>query len=65
MTSGFDTDSGLQLVRKFQLDSDSFRLKVTQTVYNKGDESVRQCFRVRTLAIHGGVAVVPCDSKSA
>lgn len=63
MQSVVDSKSGLQVERKFVLHESSSRLTVTQTVSNKGDQSVRQCFWSRTLAVHGGVAIVPCDSS--
>ncbi len=63
MTSVVDSKSGLQVVRKFALHETSSRLTVTQTVTNKSAEPVRQCFWSRTLAVHGGVSIVPCDSK--
>jgi hypothetical protein len=63
MSSIVDSKSGLQVVRKFTLHETTSRLTITQTVTNEGDELVRQCFWSRTLAVHGGVTVVPCDSN--
>ncbi len=62
MTSQVDPDSGLQVVRVFQLDESTSQLTITQNVTNKGRDTVRQCYWSRTLAVHGGVAIVPCDA---
>lgn len=62
MTSVVDPDSGMQVSRTINLAEDSSRLTVTQTVFNRGSETVRQCYWSRTFANHGGIAVVPCDS---
>lgn len=61
MTSKLDPKTKIQVTRDFKLAKDSTRLTVTQTVENKSDKPVRQCYWSRTFAIHGGVAVVPCD----
>jgi hypothetical protein len=37
-------------------------LTFTQTVFNRGQKTVRQCYWSRTFANHGGIAIVPCDS---
>lgn len=63
MVSVIDPDSQMQVTREFQLDEASSRLRIKQTVTNKGSEPLRQCFWSRTFAIHGGIAIVPCNSQ--
>lgn len=59
MTSQFDPKSGVRLVRHFQLDHQSSRLRCTQTIINESDHPVNLCHWSRTFAVGGGVAVVP------
>lgn len=59
MTSQFDPTSGVRLVRQFQLDHQSSRLRCTQTIINESDRPVNLCHWSRTFAVGGGVAVVP------
>jgi len=63
MVSRKDSKSGLQVQRTFALDETGSRLRIGQVVTNFSDAPVRQCFWSRTFAVHGGVAIVPCDSK--
>ncbi len=60
MTSQVDPASGLQVTRTFRLAGESSRLTVTQTVFNRGKQRVRQCYWSRTFANHGGTAIIPC-----
>ena len=62
MTSLVDPQSGMQVTRTIALAKDSSHLRVTQTVFNRGQKNVRQCYWSRTFSTHGGIAVVPCDS---
>jgi hypothetical protein len=63
MISKVDSKSGLHVTRKFTLAESTSQLSIVQTVVNKSDKPVRQCFWSRTFAVHGGIAIVPCDSK--
>lgn len=63
MTSGVDPKSGMQVTREFRLAADSSRLTITQTAFNRSDTVVKQGYWSRTFAVHGGVAVIPCDSS--
>lgn len=59
LTSQYDPQSGVRLVRDFQLDHTSSRLRCTQTIINESKKPVSLCYWSRTFAIGGGVAVVP------
>ncbi|MCG8650202.1 MAG: esterase, partial [Pirellulales bacterium] len=59
LTSQFDPESGVRLVRDFQLHQTSSRLRCTQTILNESDQPVSLCYWSRTFAVGGGVAVVP------
>lgn len=63
MTSPVDPDSKMQVIRDIELDSESSRLTIIQTVKNVGDEKLNQGYWSRTFAKHGGVAIVPCNPK--
>lgn len=59
MTSQYDSESGVRLIREFELDKRSSRLRCTQTISNESDRRVDLCHWSRTFAVGGGVAVVP------
>jgi hypothetical protein len=59
LTSQFDAESGVRLVRDFQLDELTSHLRCTQTIINESNEPVSLCHWSRTFAVGGGVAVVP------
>ncbi|MGI9470500.1 MAG: hypothetical protein ACR2NZ_03130 [Rubripirellula sp.] len=59
MTSEFDSESGVRLVREFRLDESGSRLRCTQTIINESKKQVSLCHWSRTFAIGGGIAVVP------
>ncbi len=59
MTSQFDPQSGVRLIRDFQLHQSSTRLRCRQTIRNESDRPVSLCHWSRTFAVGGGVAVVP------
>lgn len=59
LTSAEDPATGVQLVREFKLDAASSRLLCTQTIRNVSSKTVAWCHWSRTLAIGGGIALVP------
>ena len=59
LTSPVDPESGVQLVRTFELAPDSSHLKCTQTIDNVSSSRVSLCHWSRTFAVGGGIAVVP------
>ena len=59
MTSQYDPESGVRLIREFELEEDGSRLLCTQTIRNESDRRVDLCHWSRTFAVGGGVAVVP------
>jgi hypothetical protein len=59
LTSAEDPATGVQLVREFKLDASSSRLLCTQTIRNISQKTVAWCHWSRTLAIGGGIGIVP------
>ena len=59
LTSQRDPQSGVQLLREFNLASDSSRLTCTQTIQNVSDREVDLCHWSRTFAVGKGIAIVP------
>jgi hypothetical protein len=59
LTSVEDETTGVQLVREFKLDPTNSRLWVTQTIRNISARPVSWCHWSRTLAIGGGIVVLP------
>lgn len=59
IVSQTDSATGLQLLRRFELDSENPTLKVTQTIINNGSKSYKLCNWLRVFAVGGGTAVVP------
>lgn len=62
MTSG--VVSGVQLVRDFTLARDSSHLRVTQTIHNRGRDTVRSFHWSRTFAEGGGICFAPLPPVS-
>jgi hypothetical protein len=56
--------SGVQLVRDFTLARDSSHLRVTQTIHNRGRETVRSFHWSRTFAEGGGICFAPLPTVS-
>ncbi|MCM2371620.1 alpha/beta hydrolase-fold protein [Aporhodopirellula aestuarii] len=59
LTSQFDPESGVRLIREFHLHESDSQLRCTQTIVNESKKSVSLCHWGRTFAVGGGVAVVP------
>ena len=59
LTSQYDPESGVRLIRTFKLAPDSSRLLCTQTILNESKTPVSLCHWSRTFAVGGGIAVVP------
>jgi hypothetical protein len=59
LTSVEDPATGVQLVREFKLDEVGSRLLCTQTIRNVSSRTIAWCHWSRTLAVGGGIAVVP------
>ena len=64
LISALDPDSGFQVVREFSLAAEGSELAVTQTVTNRGEKTTRACYWSRTLAAHGGTAIVPLTPET-
>lgn len=64
LTSKVDEKEGLQLVRDFQLDPKTSKLKITQTIKNLGIKPKKLCFWSRTLATGGGICIVPLSNPN-
>jgi len=59
LTSQPDGATGVQLVREFRLAESGSHLACTQTIRNVSGDRKRWCHWSRTLARHGGIAVLP------
>jgi hypothetical protein len=59
LTSAEDPATGVQLVRDFKLDATGSRLICTQTIRNVSQKQVAWCHWSRTLAVGGGICVIP------
>ena len=59
-----EENTGVQLVRDFTLAATGTRLDCTQTIINISDEIKHYYFWSRTLAVGGGVTVVPLSKGS-
>ena len=64
LTSAEDPATGVQLVREFKLDPSSSRLQCTQTIRNVSSTTRAWCHWSRTLAVGGGIAIVPLTPHS-
>ncbi len=59
LTSVEDTTLGTQLVRQFELDGSSSRLRCTQIIRNVSDKTQERCHWGRTFALGRGICLVP------
>lgn len=64
LTSEEDPATGVQLVREFKLDATGSRLWCTQTIKNVSQRNTAWCHWSRTLALGGGIAIVPLTPPS-
>jgi len=64
LTSVRDGVTGLRLVREFTLAADSSRLVFEQRVTNESDKPMTCCHWSRTLAMGGGIVLVPLTAGS-
>jgi len=64
LTSEKDTSSGIQLIREFRLDRNSSHLSCIQTIINISDSTKRYNHWSRTLAVGGGICIVPLTPDS-
>jgi hypothetical protein len=64
MTSVKDGPTGIQLVRDFTLDKNSSKLTCTQTMINVSDKITKRCYWSRTLAVGGGICIMPLTPDS-
>lgn len=64
MTSLPDSVLGVQLIRDFKLDEKTSKLTCKQTIRNISKETKTWGFWGRTLAVGGGIAVVPLNPSS-
>jgi len=64
LISQIDKATGVQLIRDFELDPESSKLKITQTILNKSNETKRYCFWGRTFVKGGGATFVPLNASS-
>jgi hypothetical protein len=64
LTSQEDPATGVQLVRDFKLDEKDSRLWCTQTIRNASSGTTTWCHWSRTLAVGGGIVVIPLTRPS-
>ncbi len=64
LTSMLDAAIGLRLVREFTLAPDSSRLQCEQRIINESARPVTCCHWSRTLAVGGGICVIPLTPDS-
>ena len=64
LTSQKSPSTGVQLVREFQLDEKSSRLRCTQRIINVSDRVVQYCHWSRTLAAGAGIVLVPLEGNA-
>ena len=64
LTSKRDSNTGIRLVRDFTLAADSSRLLCEQRIINESDKPVTCCHWSRTLAVGGGICLVPLTPES-
>jgi len=64
LTSPADPVTGARLVREFELDPDSSRLRCTQTITNTSSSNRTWFHWSRTLVTGGGIVVVPLTEPS-
>ncbi len=63
LTSQFDPESGVRLIREFHLHETDSQLRCTQTIVNESQKPVSVCHWGRTFAVGGGIVVVPRSSR--
>jgi hypothetical protein len=59
LTSKVDKPTGTQLVREFELDETTSRLRSRQIIINVSEETTEWCHWSRTFALGGGICVIP------
>jgi len=64
LTSGRDRVTGVRLVRDFSLAENSSRLEFTQRIVNESGRPVTCCHWSRTLAVGGGIVLIPLTPDS-
>jgi len=64
VTSVEDDSAGVQLIREFTLDESSSKLTVTQHIRNISKETKHYCHWGRTLALGGGICIIPLTVDS-
>ena len=64
LTSALDRVTGVRLVREFTLAEDSSRLVFQQRIVNESDKPVSCCHWSRTLAVGGGIVLIPLTLDS-
>jgi hypothetical protein len=64
LTSKIDNNLGIRLVRTFTLAPDSSRLVCEQQMINESDKPVSCCHWSRTLAVGGGICLIPLTPES-
>jgi len=64
LTSREDDATGVQLIHEFTLDKSSSKLLCKQTITNISDRTQYWCHWSRTLALGGGVCVIPLTEPS-
>ena len=64
LTSKQDSATGIRLVRDFTLAADSSHLVCEQRIINESDKPVTCCHWSRTLAVGGGICLIPLTPES-
>jgi hypothetical protein len=64
LTSEKDSSTGVQLIREFKLDAEGSRLWCTQIIRNVSTRTTSWCHWSRTLALGGGIGIVPLTTPS-
>jgi len=64
LTSVRDRVTGVRLVREFTLAADSSKLTFTQRMTNESDRAIACCHWSRTLAVGGGIVLIPLTPDS-
>ena len=65
LTSQVCPETGVRLIRDFELDAQTTRLRCTQTIVNASDGVREWCHWSRTFAVGKGVCVIPLTSEQA
>jgi len=64
MTSQINEKENLQVVRDFQLDPNTSKFRITQTIKNLGNTPRKLCYWSRTFATGGGICIVPLSNPN-